>query len=355
MLVAGGKPRRISAHRTPRTRMTRFSLLSTLCIGAFATFAVNGSANPPSKDQDKVSTQGQPTRDRKQSSVDDSGAAAGARLTRGKKLVLKDGNFQLVREYERKGDRVRYFSLERGSWEEIPAAMVDWEATSKAQAESDKASEALLGKIHAQEEATKIETVLDVDASLQVAPGVFLPPGEGMFAIEGKSVMPLEQVGSQVKTDKKTFLKQVISPIPIVPGKRNVEIPGPKAKTRIRSSGAEFYLREAPPDPDRVSSVYRSSRPGESGPEVELVRATVKGNKRQLESIRSMFGQDMGTERKSIAIQRWEVAATVYRFTLGEPLPPGEYALAEILPGGMNLFVWDFGVDAPPASQTAKH
>jgi hypothetical protein len=325
------------------------------CASVFVCLAWAGPAKLLSNSQDRVSTQSQATRDGKQSSGDDSGAAAGARLTRGKKLVLKDGNFQLVREYERKGERVRYFSLERGSWEEIPAAMVDWDATARAQAESDKASAALLGKIHAQEEAAKIETVLDVDASLQVAPGVFLPPGEGMFAIEGKSVTPLEQVGSQVKTDKKTFLKQVISPIPIVPGKRNVEIPGEKAKTRIRSTGAEFYLREAPPDPDRTSSVYKSSRPGESGPEVELVRATVKGNKRQLESIRSLFGHDLGTERKSIAIQRWEVAATVYRFTLGEPLPPGEYALAEILPDGMNLFVWDFGVDGPPTSQTAKH
>jgi hypothetical protein len=118
--------------------------------------------------------------------------------------------------------------------------MVDWDATAKAQADSDKASAALLGKIHAQEEATKIETVLDVDASLQVAPGIFLPPGEGMFAIEGKSVTPIAQVGSQVKTDKKTFLKQVLSPIPIVPGKRNIELLGAKAKTRISSSGPEF-------------------------------------------------------------------------------------------------------------------
>src|ERR1700756_5153249 len=47
-------------------------------------------------------------------------AGADARLTRGKKLVLKDGNFQLVRSYERKGDRVRYFSIERNDWEEIP-------------------------------------------------------------------------------------------------------------------------------------------------------------------------------------------------------------------------------------------
>ena len=324
-----------------------YLLMGLVCLSGLPCLGAEGSAQLVSKEQDTVSTQRQSGRDSKQSSGND--AAAAARLTRGKKLVLKDGNFQLVREYERKGERVRYFSLERAGWEEIPAAMVDWEATAKAQADSEKASEALLGKIHAQEEATKIETVLDVDASLQVAPGVFLPPGEGMFAIEGKSVTPIAQVGSQVKTDKKTFLKQVISPIPIVPGKRNVEIPGAKAKTRITSGGPEFYLREAPPDPDRDSAVYRSSRPGESGPEVELVRATVKGNKRQLESIRSMFGQDIGTERKSIAIQRWEIAATVYRFTLGEPLPPGEYALAEILPGGMNFFVWDFGVDGAQA------
>ena len=332
--------------------MSRFwRPLSLTCL-ALVLYMAAARANFLLPGGDRVSAQAQAARQSKRPSGDDSSAAA--RLTRGKKLVLKDGNFQLVREYERKGERVRYFSLERGDWEEIPAAMVDWDATTKAQADSEKASEALLGKIHAQEEATKIETVLDVDASLQVAPGVFLPPGEGMFAIEGKSVTPIAQVGSQVKTDKKTFLKQVLSPIPIVPGKRNVEIPGAKAKTRITSSGPEFYLREAPPDPERTSSVYRSSRPGESGPEVELVRATVKGNKRQLESIRSMFGQDIGTERKSIAIQRWEIAATVYRFTLGEPLPPGEYALAEILPDGMNLFVWDFGVDGTQVSPAKK-
>src|SRR5215470_2690895 len=96
---------------------------------------------------------------------DADGGLAAARLTRGKKLMLKDGNFQLVREYQRKGERVRYFSLERGAWEEIPAAMVDWDATAKSETESEKTSAALLTKVHAQEEATKIETVLDVDAS----------------------------------------------------------------------------------------------------------------------------------------------------------------------------------------------
>ena len=266
-------------------------------------------------------------------------------MPRGKKLVLKDGSFQLVKDYRRNGERVRYLSAERGDWEEIPAAMVDWEATAKA-AEAEAAEEdALAKKIHAQEQAHRIETVMDVDASLQVAPGVFLPPGEGMFLIDGKSVKPLDQVGSQIKTDKKQYLKQVLSPIPIVPSKRNVEIPGNRASIRVTSGQAEFYLREAPPDPDRTTPIVKSSRPGESGPEVELVRAKVKGNKRELESIKSLFGEQMEENRDTISIQRWEIAPTVFRFTLSEPLPAGEYALAEILPDGMNLYVWDFGVE----------
>ena len=273
-------------------------------------------------------------------------------LPRGKKLVLKDGNFQLVRDYQRNGERVRYLSAERGEWEEIPAAMVDWDATARAAAAEQAEEDALAKKLHAQEQAQRIETVMDVDASLQVAPGVYLPPGEGMFLIDGKSVKPLEQAGSQIKTDKKQYLKQVLSPIPIIPSKRNVQIPGTRASIRATNGQTEFYLREAPPDPDRTTPIVKSSRPGESGPEVELVRATVKGNNRLLESIRSLFGQQLDEKRNTISIQRWEIAPTVFRFTVSEPLPPGEYALAEILPDGMNLFVWDFGVDAANSSKT---
>ncbi len=274
-------------------------------------------------------------------------------LPRGSKLMLKDGSYQLVRSYKRNGDRVRYYSVERSAWEEIPAAMVDWDATAKAAAAEKSAEEALAKKVHVQEEANRIDTVMAIDASLEVAPGVFLPPGEGMFLIDRKRVTPLEQAGAGISTDKKQFLKQVLSPIPIVPSKRNVEIPGSHAKIRVSDSHLEFYLREAPPDPDHTSPIVKSSQPGESGPEVELVRATVKGNKRQLESIKAIFGEQVEESRKTMSLERWEIAPTVYRFTLGEPLPPGEYVLAEILPDGMNLFVWDFGVDPASAGKSA--
>ncbi len=264
---------------------------------------------------------------------------------RAKKLVLKDGTFQMAREYQRTGERVRYYSAERGDWEELPAAMVDWDATGKAEAAAAKEAEALLQTVHHQQEEQRTEIPMDVDASLPVAPGIYLPAGEGMFVVEGKSVTPLEQVGAAIRTDKKQFLKQVISPIPIVPSKRNVEIAGVKAVRRINSERPEFYLREAPPDPDQVSGVRKSSRPGETGPEIELVRLKVKGGKRELESIRNLFGEQISEDRNSVAMQRWDVAKDVYRFTLGERLPAGEYAFAEILPDGVNLYVWDFGVD----------
>jgi hypothetical protein len=302
-----------------------------------------------------ITSQAEPNSAQGQSSPPKQGTAEASpsRTPRGKKLVLKDGNFQMVRDYQRIDDRVRYLSAERGEWEELPASMVDWEATAKAAAAQDKESAALLDKIKAQERANQIEAPLDIDASLQVGSGVFLPPGEGMFALQGKSVIQLEQAGAGVKTDKKQLLKQILSPIPLVPGKRNVELAGAKAKVRITISTPEFFLREAPPDPDRVTPIVRSSRPGEAGPAIELVRATVKGNARRLEAIRSMFGEEIARDRNVISLQRWDVAPTVFRFTLSEQLSPGEYALAEMLPDGMNLFVWDFGVDVAAAPE--KH
>jgi len=272
-------------------------------------------------------------------------------LPKGKKLVLKDGSFQLVREYQRKGDRVRYYSVERSAWEEIPVDLVDWEATRKAETQEVEQKQERVEKLRATEAAERAEAV-DVDSSVQIGAGLFLPPGEGIYVVEGGGVFPLSQAASDVKLDKGNLVKQILVPIPVVPTRRKVEIPGKRAQTRITTTQPEFYLRVAPPDADttpapRTTRGKRADGPRE--PELELIRAEVKGDARVIEVLRIGITGQSRTERKSLSLLRWEVVKGVYRLALSQPLEPGEYALAEILPEGMNLYVWDFGVDPPAA------
>jgi hypothetical protein len=311
-------------------------LLASLVLCPIATPAQDTTpANPPQ--QDKTAQKPAQQQATLPKTLED--------IPSGQKLVLKDGTFQIVREYHREGDRVRYYSVERGDWEEIPAALVDWDATAKAEASREKSNDALADKIHQQEEAKRLDNVQDIDASLQVGKGAFLPDSEGMFVVEGKTIRTLKQVSAGNETDKLRTVEQIMSPIPIVPGKQRVIIAGEHAALRLRTTTPEFYLREAPPDPDSDSRIEKSSRPGEAGPDVVLLRAKVIHKSRELESIKTLFGEKIGASATELLLQRWEVAPNVYRFTLGETLTPGEYVLAEVLPGGLNYFVWDFGLD----------
>jgi len=251
---------------------------------------------------------------------------------RGKKLVLKDGSFELVREYEVDGDRVRYYNLDSSQWEVMPAALVDWDATKKAEAEEQKGEAQLVAKAHQQEQERRLMP-LDIDASLEIAKGVFLPSGDGLFVFDGSTVAPLTQAQTDTAIAKKRVLEQVLIPIPVVPSRHNISIPGTRAKLRVRGRQPEFYMRTT----------------DERSPEIELIRAKVHTDSREIEHLDELFGQKQYT-RDTISVQRWKVAEGVYRFTLGEPLEPGEYAVAEILQGegegkDMGLYVWDFGVD----------
>ena len=51
------------------------------------------------------------------------------------KLYLKDGTFQVVREYQVDQDRVRFYSVERSEWEVIPLDLVDLKRTESEVAE----------------------------------------------------------------------------------------------------------------------------------------------------------------------------------------------------------------------------
>jgi hypothetical protein len=252
----------------------------------------------------------------------------------GKKLVMKDGSFQIVSSYQLDGDRVRYFSVERAEWEEIPASLVDWAATKQAEASQAKADAALTNKLKADEQRAATQAV-DVDASVELSPGVFLPPGQGFFIVDGTAVSPLRQSSASAKLNKGHLVEQIAVPVPVVPSRTSVDLPGRHAAFRTKSSSPEFYLRTAETDE----------------PEVELIVARVQGNKRHIENIDTLFGQQE-LKGKTISLQEWRVANGLYRFTLGQPLAPGEYALAQFSPKeGFNLLLWDFGVDASKAAK----
>jgi len=255
-------------------------------------------------------------------------------LPRGKKLVLKDGSFQLVREYKVEGDRVRYYSLDSSQWEQMPSDLVDWDATKKLEAEETKRDAAVVSKVHDQEKARNAQTV-DIDASVEAAPGVFLPPGTGLFVFDGHGIFSLSQAEINSKLNKGHFLEQVLVPIPIVPTRHNISIKGERAALRIRNSQPEFYMRTA----------------DAREPELVLIRAKVHAGSREIEHVDEMFGEQ-AESANTVAMQRWQVADGLYRFTLSQPIATGEYAFAEVLRDqGISLYVWDFGVDVAGAPQ----
>ena len=104
------------------------------------------------------------------------------RFPKARSSFSRTAHFQIAREYSIVGDRVRYWSVERAEWEEIPADLVDWDATKKAEAEQEQQDRALEENLQRARTAEETAGVDEIDASLEVKPGIFLPDGFGMFA-----------------------------------------------------------------------------------------------------------------------------------------------------------------------------
>ncbi len=259
----------------------------------------------------------------------DSGQATiPAPLPKGKKLILKDGTDQIVREYERDGDRVRYYSVERSAWEEIPASLVDWDATAKAEADEQAQQKELDDKLKAADAAARFIN-LDVDASLQVRPGVFLPDGAGLYVLDGPAVVPLQQDAASSRVDKGREAEKILSGIPVISSKHTIELPGKQAKLRVHTLDPEFYFRTA----------------DGREPEIHLVRADVKGDTRELITVTTNVVGENSYKANEFSLREWDAARSVYRYTLDQSLTAGEYAFIETTKDGPALEVWDFGLE----------
>jgi hypothetical protein len=244
-------------------------------------------------------------------------AAAAVLCAANIKLYLKDGTYQLVREYKVENDRVRLLSSDRGEWEEIPVELVDLQKT---QAEIQGREES------AREEAAAAaaEDKAERDARKEVEQ---IPTTEGVYLIEAGKLIPIKPGESKIVNDKKRSVLKVLSPIPLISGKATLELDGAHAPAGTANREPEFYIR--------LSAEERFG----------IVRMGERKGNRVVEKLTVVpVSKETVEEPDLVATFRKQVADGLFKIWPEKPLEPGEYAVVEYTEGKVNMQVWDFFV-----------
>src|SRR5690349_23076240 len=268
-----------------------------------------------------------------------------------KRLILKDGSYQMVTKYEIKGDRVRYMSAERGEWEEVPKSLIDWEATDKY--EKDRAAGVPSPEAAALDKELEDEKKAEEARNPHVAPGLQLPDEGGIILLDTFESQPqlveLLQTGGEVNANtKNNILRGVINPI--ASAKQTIELPGTHAKVQSHVSTPSIYIADRP-DPQSQAK-QDAELPLDR---FKIVRMQVKGDKRIVGDLKVAIYGKVSQEQKLVASHSEKMTGGWVKVTPEAPLATGEYAIVEMLgKEGMNLNVWDFGVNpSAPANPTA--
>jgi flagellar motor protein MotB len=283
------------------------------------------------------------------------------------RLILKDGTYQIVREYQIVGDRVRYISVERsGEWEELPADLVDWEATRKW--ERDHAAETVEAPSPAMKEAEAIDKEEAAEREEQkarmpeVAKGLELPDEDGVCALDTFEGTPelVELLPTEMTANSKT--KHGLSTLnPLAGAKASLELDGAHAKVHLHVNDPVIYLSlNAHDSAEQVVSHAMTVNTGGA--------KDVASRKHGAHSATSGFAIVRVDERRAVRIvgaihmspsgavsQNEEVIPAKAEVLAGKhwlkiapekPLLIGEYALVEIISASeINQSVWDFRVD----------
>jgi hypothetical protein len=243
---------------------------------------------------------------------------------------MKDGSYQLVSSYEVRGDRVRYYSVERSEWEEVPKTLVDFEATQRAEEEAKAAHKKEL------EEAKQIsgeKYEKPENLGYEVAPGVRLPQEEGIYTYDGLRVIRLLQSSAELMTDKRRAALMLAVPGPILKSRSFVVLTGRKAAVRLNQPQPVFYVQSAE----------------DLGTKLELIPLKAGKEARFVEKVESRGGAGKTTElRETVPLERTKVVPGLYKLKPSRALEPGEYALGELIQEKLNLDLWDFGIGEAP-------
>jgi hypothetical protein len=237
------------------------------------------------------------------------------------KLYLRDGSYHLTREYQVQSDRIRYFSTERGEWEEIPKELVDLEKTEH---EHSATAERRAKVTQDQDAEEKAERALAKEiASIPYEIGAYYKPE--------KEIRTLKLADFQVNTDKRRRIVQLVSPVPLIPGKATVAIKGEHAAFEINERRPEFYLRLAKQE------------------KFGIIRLTPRKGLRIVENVSIVpVSRETVESRKQMDTFQQELASDLYKVWPEKALEPGEYALMEyseaIEQQDIQLLIWDFAI-----------
>lgn len=277
-----------------------------------------------------------------------------------KRLILKDGSYQTVTKWEINGDRLRYYSAERYDWEEMPASLVDWPATEKYNQESEDERAAIAKRIRDQEAGKDKE---EPEPAPTVAPGLRLPDGGGVFLLDNYQNQPqlveVAQNGGELNRHTgRNILRAAINPLSLS-AKQTIELEGEHAKVQSHVTQPAIYVNvDSGNDNEPVVHAEPPAKASWPADRYGIVHLQKKSGRRVVGDLNvAVYGKVSQKENwiktTSVAVGDWA------KITPAEALPPGEYAVVEMLEKGqINLYVWDFGVDpsapANPSAWTAR-
>jgi len=271
-----------------------------------------------------------------------------------KHLILKDGSYQLATKWEVKGERVRYFSAERGEWEEVPNSMVDWPATDKY--EKERAAGAPLAAAADLDKELAAEREAEEARTPQVAPGLRLPIDGNVMLLDTFESQPqlveIPQNSGEINQNRKeNILRAAINPV--ASSKSNIELPDAHAKVQAHGSLPSIYVQLQPDQ--AVVATSAAPQPEEPWDRFRIVRMQTKQGKRIVGDIKVAIYGKMTQEQKLVPSIADKLTGGWIKITPVKPLDPGEYAVVEMLgKEGINLYVWDFGVNpSAPANAMA--
>lgn len=266
-----------------------------------------------------------------------------------KRLILKDGSSEPISKYEIKGNRVRYFSSERHEWEEVPSSIIDWPATEK-YAKETAAERQLRNTQHGDADAK--ERAEEEARTPLVAPGLRLPDTGGVFlrdSFKGKTELnQLRQNGASInKNTAGNILRGAINPI--ASAKRTIELAGLHAQVQSHVADPTIYVAL-----DSGGDPAADYTPETAKDHFRIVRCEEKKGNRIVGVINIAVYGKVNQDAAYVETRVEPVSGNWVKVTPATPMPPGEYALVELLgKEGINTLVWDFGVNAS-APENAK-